>query len=168
MSKFYTRTPEAGNMPGPLRFLKESVRTGIDSVRQLVKNPRQWIPMLILSAFWLILSLLSAFGINSQAVRVLSFFTFAQGGMYNGMLGAIGGVIGKAVFAYFVSVLILPIFSRKNPIKGVGRGLKSFITGIVVKSANEAGKLVVGIGLALVMFNFFTGNASTVNSMAGV
>jgi hypothetical protein len=87
--------------------------------------------------------------------------------MYNGMLGAVGGIIGKAIFAYFVSVLVLPLFSGKKPFKGMGGGFNSFIKGLVVKSAKEAGQLVIGIGLALIMFNFITGNASTVNSMAG-
>ncbi len=172
-----TRQPDVANcvnmvhgrgMSDPLPFLQASIHAGMDSVRQLLRNPKQLIPMLILSAFWLILSILPTLGINPWPVRFLSFLTFAQGGMYSGMLGAVGGVIGKAIFAYFVSALILPLFSGKNPFKGMSRGIKSFITGIAVKSANEAGQLVIGIGLALIVFNFLTGNASTVNSMAGV
>lgn len=156
------------DMPGPLRFLKESILVGIKSVLQLLRNPKQMIPMLVLGVFWLILSLLSALGINPRPVRILSFLTFAQGGMYGGVLGAAGGVIGKAVFAYFVSALILPLFSGKNPFKAVGRGLKSFLSGLAVKSASSAGQLVIGAGLSLIVFNFLTGNAGTVNSMAGV
>ena len=156
------------DMPGPLGFLKSSVRAGVDSLRRLLKNPKQLIPMFVLSVLWLILSILPALGINSWPVRLLSFMTFAQGGMYGGIWGAVGGVIGKAIFAYFISALVLPLFSGKNPFKGIGKSFKSLASGLAVHNANAAGLLILGIGLALIAFNFFTGNASMVNSMAGV
>jgi hypothetical protein len=156
------------DIPGPLGFLRASVSAGMNSVRQLLKNPKKLIPMLILSAFWLVLSILPVLGINPLPVQVLSFLTFAQGGMYGGILGAVGGVIGKAIFAYFVSAFILPIFSGKNPFKGAGKGFKSFVKGFALKSANESAQLIIGVGMALIIFNFLTGNASTVNSIAGI
>lgn len=164
----HTYMTQGRDIPGPLGIIKTSIRTGLDSLRQLLKNPKQLIPMFVLSVFWFILSILPALGINPWPVRFLSFLTFAQGGMYSGIWGAVGGVIGKAVFAYFVSALILPLFSGKNPFRGMGKGLKSFISGLAVQSANTAGQLILGIGLALIVFNFFTGNASMVNSMVGV
>ena len=157
-----------GDRPGPPDPVKIQIRAGLDSLRQFLRNPKQLIPMLALGVVWLILSLLSALGINPWPVRALSFLTFAQGGMYGGAWGAMGGIIGKAVFAYFVSVLILPLFSGKNPFKGMGIGFKGFLSGLALQSVNAAAQLMLGIGLALVLFNFFTGNASPVNSMAGV
>jgi hypothetical protein len=156
------------NTAGPLRYLKESVRAGTDSVRQLFKNPRRLIPFIALGALWLVLALLPALGINPWPVKLLSFLTFAQGGMYGGVWGIIGGILGKAVFAYFVSALVLPLFRGKNPFKGAGNGEKGFFSGLAVHSANAAAPLVIGLGLALVAYNFLTGNASLVNSMAGV
>jgi hypothetical protein len=164
----YINKDHVQNVSSPLRFFVSSIRAGFDSLRQFLRNPKQLVPMLVLSVLWLILSMLSALDINPQPVRVLSYLTFAQGGMYNGMLGAVGGVIGKAVFAYFVSVLILPIFSGKNPFKGLGGGIKSFFRGLAVNSANALGQLFIGIGLAMIAFNFFTGNASTINNMVGI
>jgi hypothetical protein len=156
------------DMPGPMGFIATSVRAGLNSPRQLLKNPKQLLPMLTLGAFWLVLSTLPALGINPWPVRFLSFLTFAQGGMYGGMVGAAGGVIGKAVFAYFVSALILPLFSGKKPFNGMGKWFKRLASGLAVKSANAAGQLALGVGLSLIVFNFLTGNASPVNSMAGV
>lgn len=156
-----------GDRPGPPDPVKSSIRAALNSLRQFLRNPKQLIPMLALGVVWLILSLLPALGINPWPVRALSFLTFAQGGMYGGVWGAMGGIIGKAVFAYFVSVLILPLFSGQNPFKSMGMGFKGLISGLAVQSVNAAAQLMLGIGLALVIFNFFTGNASSVNSMAG-
>ncbi len=153
---------------GPLAYLKASIRAEAASLKQFLKNPKQWIPVLVLSLFWLILSILPALGVDFWFLRVLSFLTFAQGGMYGGVWGAVGGVIGKAVFAYFVSALILPLFSGKNPFKNMGKQYKNFFSGLAVQSLRAAAPLVCGIGLALIVFNFLTGDASMVNSMAGI
>lgn len=159
---------QSRELPSLFAFIKKSIRDGLASLQQLLKTPKRLIPMLVLGVFWLILSILPALGINPLPVRLLSFLTFAQGGMYGGVWGAVGGVLGKAVFAYFVSALILPLFSGKNPFKGMVKGLKGFASGLVVQSVAAASQLILGIGLALVVFNFLTGNASAVNSMAGV
>lgn len=137
-------------------------------VINFLKNPKQLISMAALALFWLVLSLLAARGINPLPVKVLSFLTFAQGGMYAGAWGAVGGVIGKAVFAYFFSVLIMPLFSGKNPFKQMGAGFKGLSAGLAIQSGSAAAELMLGLGPALILFNFFTGNASLVNSMAGV
>lgn len=101
-------------------YLKAGFNAGLASLKQMFKSPKQLIPILVLGVFWLALSLLPALGINPLPVKLLSFLTFAQGGMYGGVLGALGGVLGKAVFAYFVSTLLLPLFSGKNPFEGMG------------------------------------------------
>ncbi len=139
-----------------------------DSLKRFLKNPKQLIPMVALALFWLVLSLLPPLGINPWPVRFLSFLTFAQGGMYGGVVGALGGIIGKAIFAYFFSVLIMPLFSGKNPFKALKAGLKGLAAGMALQGVNAAAELMLGLGLALVLFNFFTGNASPINSMAGI
>lgn len=142
--------------------------TYLGSLKQFLKDPKQLISVIALGLFWLILSLLPALGCNSLPVRILSFLTFAQGGMYAGAWGALGGIMGKAVFAYFFSLLIAPLFSGKNPFKGMEMGFKGLMAGLVIHSAGAAGQLMLGLGLALVLFNFFTGNAGFVNSAAGI
>ncbi len=137
-----------------------------DSLKKLLKNPKQLIPVVALALFWLVLSLLPSLSINPWPVRFLSFLTFAQGGMYGGAVGALGGIIGKAVFAYFFSALIVPLFYGKNPFKVMA--FKGLFAGMALQGVNAAAELMLGLGLALVLFNFFTGNASPVNSMAGI
>ena len=156
------------HIPGPLTYIKDSMRTGMTSLRHLLKDPKQLIPMLVLFIFWLILSILPSLGINPIPVKLLSFLTFAQGGMYAGVWGAVGGVIGKVVFAYFFSALILPLFKGQKPFKGMGSGVKRFFSGLLVQSTAAGSQLTIGIGLALITYNFLSGNASLVNSMAGL
>lgn len=155
-------------IPGPLAFLKARARLGAESLRRLLKSPKQLIPLLALGVFWLILSVLAALGFDPWPVRLLSFLTFAQGGMYGGVWGALGGVIGKGVFACFVSTVLLPLFHGKHPFKGMRGGLRGFVSGLAVKSAHAAALPVLGAGMALIAFNFLTGNAGMVNSMAGI
>jgi len=168
------RDPAAGHAQdpdpsaGPIAFLKASIRAEAASLKQFLKNPKQWIPVLVLSLLWLILAILPALGVDFWFLRVLSFLTFAQGGMYGGVWGAVGGVIGKAVFAYFVSALLLPLFSGKSPFKNMGKSYKAFFSGLAVQSLSAAAPLICGIGIALIVFNFLTGNASMINSMAGI
>lgn len=138
----------------------------LESLALFFKNPAQLIPILALSVLWLILSLLAARGSFSWPVRVLSFLTFAQGGMYGGVWGAVGGIIGKAVFAYFFSALLMPLFSGKNPFKGMD--LKNLLSGMALQGLTAAAQLLIGAGFALVVYNFFTGNGSLVNSAAGI
>ena len=155
-------------VPTLLEMVKSGARSSIGAVKHLIKHPKQMMPMLVLSAIWLLLSLLTAFGINPVPIQVLSLISFAQGGLYGGVLGAVGGVIGKAVYAYVISVLILPILTGKKPFKGAGIGFKRIFSGLAVQSVNALALLLTGFGLALVYFNFMTGNATLINSMAGV
>ena len=155
--------PDNRNVPasGVLQLITQAVM-------DFLKDPKQLIPMAALAVFWLVLSLLAAKGINPLPVKILSFLTFAQGGMYAGVFGAVGGIIGKAVFAYFFSALIVPLFSGKNPFKGMEAGFKGLLGGLAVQSGSAAGELLLGLGPALILFNFFTGNSGFVNSMAGI
>lgn len=156
----------AGSIPGPLEFIKLNIGPALDSLKNYLKDPKQLLPMLVLAVIWLVLSLLPALDINPWPVRLLSFLTFAQAGMYGGVWGALGGIIGKAVFAYFISVLILPLFMGKNPFAKMS--FKGFLSGLALQGLGAAAELMLGLGLALIIFNFFTGNADTVNSMAGI
>jgi hypothetical protein len=71
-------TSPGRDIPDPLRFLKESIRAGMDSLRQLFKTPKRLIPLIVMSALWLILALLPTLGINPWPVKMLSFLIFAQ------------------------------------------------------------------------------------------
>ncbi|MDD5603886.1 MAG: zinc ribbon domain-containing protein [Eubacteriales bacterium] len=159
---------QGDKQPGPLKYIAASLRRGMSSLAAYFKSPRKMIPILILAAVWLVLSILPAMGINPLPVQVLSFITFAQGGMYGGFWGALGGILGKAVFAYFFSALLIPLVTGKASGKGFAKGIKQFFAGFYIQGLGVLAPLLAGIGLALIIFNFLSGNASLVNSMPGI
>ncbi len=154
--------------PGPVKYIAASIRRGTASLAAYFRNPRKMIPILVLAVVWLVLSILPAMGINPLPVKVLSFVTFAQGGMYGGFWGAIGGILGTAVFAWFFSALLIPLVTGKVSGKGFGTGMKQFFAGFYMHGLGVLAALLAGIGLALIIFNFLSGNASIINSMPGI
>ncbi len=140
-----------------------------DYVRQswaVLKNPKQMLPTIALGVVWLVLALLGSLEINPLPVRILSFLTFAEGGMFGGIFGAVGGIVGKVVFAAFLNVTLIPLFQKKKPF--AGGGLKAFFAAIAGKSAGALFPLLGGIGLALLLYAFMNTTQSLQNSMVGV
>ena len=162
-------TIEKEEPKGPFRYTGFAIKKGFKNIGMLFKHPKQLIPILVLCLIWLVMALLYSFDINTGIVKVISFATFAQGGMSRGILGAVGGIIGKAVFAYFIHSIIKALFYGKKQRKEKGQGFfKSIKTGFTINSLKAAGKFLTGMGLALLIFNFFAGDLSPVNSVIGI
>lgn len=134
----------------------------------VLKNPKQMLPTALLGLVWLVLALLGSFGINPLPVRILSFLTFAQGGMFGGVFGAVGGILGKVAVAAFLNVAIVPLFQKKAPFSGIGGGIKGFFSGLAVKSLTAVAPLLGGIGASLLLYAFMNSNQSLQNSMVGI
>ncbi len=146
------------------KFIAEYIRQSLT----VLKNPKQMIPTVVLGIFWLVLALLASFGINPLPVRILSFLTFAQGGMFGGVLGAVGGILGKVVIAVFLNAAIVPIFLKKAPFSGMGGGIKVFFQSLAIKSITAVTPLLGGIGAALLLYAFMNSTQSLQNSMVGI
>jgi len=134
----------------------------------VLKNPKQMLPTIVLGLVWLVLALLGSFGINPLPVRILSFLTFAQGGMFGGVLSAVGGILGKVVVAAFLNVAIVPLFQKKAPFSGIGGGIKGFFGGLAVQSISAVAPLLGGVGISLLLYAFMNSTQSLQNSMVGI
>ncbi|WMJ76996.1 zinc-ribbon domain-containing protein [Sedimentibacter sp. MB35-C1] len=134
----------------------------------VLKNPKQMLPTALLGLVWLVLALLGSFGINPLPVRILSFLTFAQGGMFGGVFGAVGGILGKVAVAAFLNAAIVPLLQKKAPFSGIGGGIKGFFSGIAVKSITAVAPLLGGVGSSLLLYAFMNSNQSLQNSMVGI
>lgn len=162
-------TIEREEPKGPIRFTGVSIKKGIKNIGMLLKHPKQLIPVLVLCLIWLVMALLYSFDINTGIVKVISYATFAQGGMSRGVLGAVGGIIGKAVFAFFIHSIIKALFYAKKQRKEKGQGFfKSLKTGLALNSLPALGRFLAGMGSALILFNFMTGDMSYLNSIIGI
>lgn len=151
---------------GPLRFVAQRVRLSFANLKTTLKTPSKLVPTLLLAVVWLVLSLLPFFGIDASPVRVLSFLTFARGGMFGGLFGAAGGILGKAMIAYFLNGVLLPIFKGAHPFKN--GGLKTALSGMAGAGASAVSSFLGGAGSALVLYNFMNANAGLENAMVGV
>ena len=149
---------------GAGKFITEYIRQSLT----VLKNPKQMLPTALLGLVWLVLALLGSFGINPLPVRILSFLTFAQGGMFGGVLGAAGGILGKVVVAAFLNVAIVPLFQKKAPFAEIGGGIKGFFGTLAVNSMSAVAPLLSGVGVSLLLYTFMNTTQSLQNSMVGI
>jgi len=144
---------------GPIRFTAASFKNAISGLGALIKKPKMLMITIFISVLQTVLSYLKILMPSSVAVAYASFFTFAQGGMYAGLIGAVGGIIGKGIYAWFINTLIFSALTGKKKKANVEKEPK--IKGEFVLS-------LAGTGIALIAYNFLTGNAALENSVIGV
>lgn len=126
----------------------------------IFQNPMQLIALGVLVVLWLILGLL---GPGGGLTGILSWLTFAQGGLYRSLPGLLGGILGKGTVAAALLSLL-----DKNGVSRVTSGLGALPSALKEKGA--AGKALPGIVLAVVLYLIFVGpsNVSAGNTMAGI
>jgi len=151
----------------PHRYLLDGLKGIFSGLKQLLKNRRLMITAGALGASWFLLLVLQAAGISNGFLRFLNFLTFAQGGASGGILGFAGGLAGKGLFAYMVSGFFTSGFSL-NGLKGSLHRFKSLPGYFNNSNQGAITSLLAGASLALVAFNIMSGNASPINSMAGI
>lgn len=129
------------------------------------KTPKALIIALILGLLWLLQTLLPVLGVSlpEGVAKALGFLTFAQGGMQGGLIGMIGGIIGKGVFAGCAASLV-----GGGAFGQIGGGVKAMFSSFSCKSGKEIGLLLCGAGAALAGYNLMAGSAGLSDSMAAV
>ncbi|MBN2882085.1 MAG: zinc ribbon domain-containing protein, partial [Clostridia bacterium] len=168
--------PGLDQIKGPFKYLGSSFIGIIKGIKGVFKNKKLLIPVIVLAVTWLVLNLLPALGVDGTPVRVLSFLTFAKGGTTGGALGIIGGLAGKSVFAYFITSMVIPIFTRKKKEKSDNKsgasksGVSQFFSSLGESFGNIAllPSLLSGCAVALLLYNFMTGDNSIQDAMAGI
>lgn len=144
---------------GPFGFTLASIKSALAGLGALFKNPKMLILTLVIAGVQSALAYLKLLLPSSEIVKYASLITFAQGGMYAGLLGAVGGVIGKGFYTWFINNLVFSMFKPKGP-----KAVKTKEP----KTKGVFGLVLLGLGLALVVYNFLSGNASLENSVIGV
>ena len=152
-------------VPGPFRLLGRSVKTLVTSVVSVFKTPKKLIPALVLAVVWLVLNILQAAGVESKFTDILSFVTFAKGGMSGGFAGAVGGILGKGLVAGAVTMLIGRI-GRKG--SGEKRSLIERLKGSFGFSSETLFLWLTGAGAAMLIFLFISGGDTRSAFMAGL
>ena len=144
--------------------LASGVKSALANVKAALKDPKRLLPALILAVVWLILNLLSAAGVNALPVKALSFLTFARAGMSGGVLGAVGGILGKCVFASAVTSAV-SLFTNASRLKNLKP--QSLLQGI---SFEKIGCYAAGAGASVwllwIMSGGFIGRFSFMGGVA--
>ncbi len=154
----------ANVIPGPAKVIGTGVKSFFTSVGAAFKDPKRLIPAFVLAGLWLVLNILQACGINPVPTRILSFLTFGNGGMSGGFFGAVGGVIGKSIFAGAL-VSLIGLFTRK---KGEKRSLGDSFKGSFVVHSETLWAYLTGMGAAMLFYLFISGGATRISFMGGI
>ena len=151
---------QAEEILSPLKTLLGGAKDLLSGIVGMVKNPKALIPALVMAALWIVLPLLENSGAGGAAVKLLSWLTFAEGGVERGSLGVLGGIVGKGS----VAVALSSLFSG---------GLKSILGGVGTLFSKKKQKgsiplLITGAVLGIALYLFFTGAPSASSMMAGI
>ena len=152
-------------IPGPGKLIGTSVKQFFTSIGAAFKDPKRLIPAFVLAVVWLTLNILQACGINPIPTKILSFLTFSNGGMSGGVIGAIGGILGKGIFAGAL-VSLIGLFTRKNT--STKRSFKDTFSSAFGISLDTLWAYLTGIGAAMLLYLFISGGATRISFMGGI
>ncbi len=133
---------------------------------ELLKHPKKLIPTIVLAVIWIVLPLVMGFasGANIPVVRFISTLTYANGGVFGGFFGTVGGIFGKAVFAAVVNGLVLSICEKKNPFAG----FKKSMVGVIGGGTKAVAPFLVGGGVGFLLYFFFNLTSAPQNSAIAI
>ena len=146
-------------IPAPLGGIGQGIRAHIRGIGRIFKKPAALIAAGILLVLWIVLAALE--DSDSALVGLLSWLTFSEGGVDRGVLGTVGGMIGRGT----VGASLILLFT--GGMKHISRGFGSLFSS---KNGEKrsAVSLIAGIAAGLLAYFFFTGEyASAGTSMAG-
>lgn len=147
-------------------FENSKNRLGLKGIKSILMDLRKGfrrtvylIPVFVIAVAWIVISLLKSIGIESGFLKILSYFTYADAGMNGGFLGLIGGIVGKMVYAYFIVLLLTPLYSLQKPFKGIIPGARTYITkSFHFNNLKDIYMYVMSIGLSFIGYNMLTGD----------
>jgi len=111
-------------IPGPGKVISDNIKSFFTSVGAGLRQPKKLIPVIVIAVIWIVLNILKACGINPFPLKILSFLTFAEGGTNGGIIGAIAGIAGKAIFAGALTSLIGLITRKGGQKRSFGETIK--------------------------------------------
>lgn len=150
---------------------KPNQKTGVtalfvNEVKELFKHPIKLLPTIILSVIWIVLPMVLGFvkGANIPVVRFFSTLTYANGGIFGGFFGTVGGIFGKAVFAAVVNGFILSLCAKKNPFSGIKKGF----SGVLGGGIKAVSPFLIGGGVGFLLYFFFNITSAPQNSAIAI
>lgn len=137
------------------RLIKQPKNSGISSDSEDEKKEKKRrirvyiIVSIVIIAVWILQNVFLREWIINPFTKFLKYVTFFYPGLRYSGLATIGGVFGRG----FVVMGICGIFTGS---KGISKGAKSIFSGSNFKSIN-IGSILIGAGIAMIAYNFFSG-----------
>ena len=146
-----------------LAILKNGLSSIIAGIKAGLQDKKKLVPAFVLGGIWVVLTLLPALNINPFPLKIMSWLTFAQGGIGGNIINKIGGIIGKGFFAYLLNSIIFD----KGLIAKVADGFN-----VMKKNLNTNQILnplfLFGMSMSLIIYNVIVKETTLINSMAGL
>nr|MCR5092445.1 zinc ribbon domain-containing protein [Lachnospiraceae bacterium] len=155
---------EIGGISGKVSSILGPGRTFVNSLKSFFKgfaNPRALISAAVMAAIWITLILLQDNDIENDFLDISRIVTFAEGGAGRSWIGFAGGILGQGVVAAALATLVTG--GGLDILKGIPRIFsgKNF-------RKNTIGFYLLGIGLSMMLYQFFAGNATITEISAAV
>ena len=151
----------------PIRYILNSIKRFFHGIRALFKNKKLLIPIILLTVVWVVLAILNAQGVEHQAIRILNFLTLSQLGTGQEASNILGGIAGKGLFAYLITTTMMRLGGNKQFNFGFG-GIKVLFGSLRFRKNNSLTPLLFGSGIALIAYNFMSGEMSPASGMAAI
>ncbi len=119
------------------------------------------ITAVVFAILWIVQYILGQKGIDNPFTKVLGWLTYSSGGTSNKFLPMIGGFFGKGM----VVMAFCSLFN--GGAKSMVGGIKKAFSGEVFKGIN-VGPILLGFGVAMVCYQFFTGYGTLTGGMTAV
>jgi hypothetical protein len=157
---FPLAVPEFTNVSG---FLGSGVRQILPGFKAAFRDRRRLIAALVLAVLWIVFIFLPPAVTDAVPAKLLSWLTFAQGGLQGGLLNKLGGIVGKGLLAAFFTSLLVDKSTWSQMKAGI-----SAVTGGLKGDQATIYRWLLGMALALILYNLMVGSTSLQNSMASI
>lgn len=136
---------------GPAASLVRGAAGFFKGIAAAFRDPKTLIIALGAAALWALPLVLPSLLDN----QLFAFLTYGGGGLKGGLPGLLGGLAGKGLIAYLIASLFHGGFGK------IAAGLKQFAASLGGKEQTASGTLFLGLGIALVLFNFTSYDGTT-------
>lgn len=149
--------------------IKKDLKTGLKEYKQTF-----WefiITLVIMLIAWIVLGILNYIGVESKFLAPLNFLTASLNGFEgNGWFGVIAGIIAKVTLLMLITQTIIPIIKEaikpknKEVVKGKYNTFKIIVKSIFEQGTSLSGYIILGGGIALLIYAFLSVNGNFQNS----
>lgn len=143
----------------------------LNSAAAMMKNPLYlFLPILstvLVTGIQLALSVMTARGMGGDAVLILSMLTYSNGGMYGGIPGAIGGLLGRCMLIFFFNAVLMGMATGENPFVNLGRGIGRSFSSLAFKRLFDPAAWLFGAAFSLLIATLCNFTQNRMNGMIG-